>query len=46
MTMLPFLEQQTTDTIYSAVVGFILSLTPLSCSLLGWRGAGGLAADK
>ncbi len=26
------------------MVGFILSLTPLSCALLGWRGSGGLGA--
>ena len=24
-----------------ALVGFVLSLTPLSCDLMGWRGAGG-----
>ncbi|ERF73616.1 hypothetical protein EPUS_00869 [Endocarpon pusillum Z07020] len=29
-----------------AVVGFILSLTPLSCALLGWRGSGGLGAAE
>jgi uncharacterized protein len=27
-----------------ALVGFLLSLTPLTCDLLGWRGAGGLGA--
>ncbi|KAI4179636.1 MAG: hypothetical protein L6R41_007720 [Letrouitia leprolyta] len=27
-----------------ALVGFILSLTPLSCDLMGWRGAGGNGA--
>lgn len=28
----------------SALVGFLLSLTPLSCDLMGWRGAGGSGA--
>lgn len=28
----------------SALVGFLLSLTPLSCVLMGWRGAGGSGA--
>ena len=28
---------------YSALGGFLLSLTPLSNVLLGWRGAGGLS---
>lgn len=28
----------------SALVGFLLSLTPLSCDLMGWRGAGGNGA--
>ena len=28
----------------SALVGFLLSLTPLSCQLMGWRGAGGNGA--
>ncbi|KAF2226149.1 GPR1/FUN34/yaaH family-domain-containing protein [Elsinoe ampelina] len=27
-----------------ALVGFLLSLTPLSCMLMGWRGAGGAGA--
>lgn len=27
-----------------ALVGFLLSLTPLTCDLLGWRGAGGLGS--
>ncbi|KAK5997773.1 Protein alcS [Cladobotryum mycophilum] len=27
-----------------AIVGFLLSLTPLSCDLMGWRGAGGNGA--
>ncbi|KAL9023706.1 MAG: hypothetical protein Q9196_007030, partial [Gyalolechia fulgens] len=27
-----------------ALVGFLLSLTPLSCDLMGWRGAGGNGA--
>lgn len=27
-----------------ALVGFLLCLSPLSCDLLGWRGAGGLGA--
>ncbi|GKT45339.1 protein alcS [Colletotrichum spaethianum] len=27
-----------------AIVGFLLSLTPLSCDLMGWRGAGGSGA--
>ena len=30
---------------YSALVGFLLSLTPLSCQLMGWRGAGGNGAS-
>ena len=25
----------------SALIGFLLSLTPLSMTLMGWRGAGG-----
>lgn len=28
-----------------ALVGFLLSLTPLSCDLMGWRGAGGNGAS-
>ncbi|CAD6576801.1 MAG: hypothetical protein ASARMPRED_007886 [Alectoria sarmentosa] len=28
-----------------ALVGFLLSLTPLSCDLMGWRGAGGTGAS-
>ncbi|KAK2004399.1 GPR1/FUN34/YaaH-class plasma membrane protein [Colletotrichum falcatum] len=27
-----------------AIVGFLLSLTPLACDLMGWRGAGGSGA--
>ncbi|KAH7002574.1 GPR1/FUN34/yaaH family-domain-containing protein [Ilyonectria destructans] len=27
-----------------ALIGFLLCLTPLSCDLMGWRGAGGLGA--
>ncbi|KAK0507876.1 hypothetical protein JMJ35_009765 [Cladonia borealis] len=27
-----------------ALIGFVLSLTPLSCDLMGWRGAGGTGA--
>jgi uncharacterized protein len=27
-----------------ALVGFLISLTPLSCDLMGWRGAGGNGA--
>lgn len=27
--------------LYSALVGFLMALTPLSCALMGWRGAGG-----
>lgn len=27
-----------------AIVGFLLSLSPLSCDLMGWRGAGGNGA--
>lgn len=26
------------------LLGFVLGLTPLACCLMGWRGAGGLAA--
>lgn len=26
------------------LLGFVLGLTPLACSLTGWRGAGGLGA--
>ncbi|MCJ1458578.1 hypothetical protein MMC28_008951 [Mycoblastus sanguinarius] len=29
-----------------ALVGFLLSLTPLSCDLMGWRGAGGNGAAE
>lgn len=29
---------------YSALIGFLLSLTPLSWTLMGWRGAGGSGA--
>ena len=32
------------DASNSALVGFLLSLTPLSCDLMGWRGAGGNGA--
>jgi len=28
-----------------ALIGFLLSLTPLSCQLMGWRGAGGMGAS-
>jgi uncharacterized protein len=28
----------------SCLVGFLLSLSPLSCDLMGWRGAGGNGA--
>jgi len=35
-----------TDTCGSALVGFLLSLTPLSNVLLGWRGAGGNGAAE
>ena len=31
---------------YRALVGFLLSLTPLSNVLLGWRGSGGLGAAE
>lgn len=27
-----------------ALIGFLLCLTPLSCDLMGWRGAGGSGA--
>ncbi len=30
----------------SALAGLLLSLTPLSNALLGWRGAGGLGAAQ
>ena len=30
--------------VFRAVSGFLLSLTPLSCTLMGWRGAGGNGA--
>lgn len=33
------------DAVGSALVGFLLSLTPLSCDLMGWRGAGGNGAS-
>lgn len=33
-----------TGYISSALCGFLLSLTPLSCDLMGWRGAGGNGA--
>lgn len=29
---------------YSALVGFLLAFTPLTCDLMGWRGAGGSGA--
>lgn len=29
----------------SALAGFLLSLSPLSCILMGWRGAGGTGAS-
>jgi hypothetical protein len=28
----------------SAIVGFVVALSPLSIELMGWRGAGGLSA--
>lgn len=31
---------------FSALIGFLLSLTPLSNVLLGWRGSGGLGAAE
>ena len=33
--------QKTLLTIYSALVGFLISLSPLSCDLMGWRGTNG-----
>ena len=36
--------ESNTDNIVSALIGFLLSLTPLSCDLMGWRGAGGNGA--
>ncbi len=30
---------------YSALVGFLLSLTPLSCEIMGWRGASATGAS-
>lgn len=33
------------DALGSALIGFLLSLTPLSCDLMGWRGAGGNGAS-
>jgi hypothetical protein len=30
---------------YSALCGFLLSLTPLSCMLMGWRGASNSGAS-
>jgi hypothetical protein len=36
--------EDTTLTIHRALAGFLLSLTPLSCDLMGWRGAGGNGA--
>jgi len=30
--------------VFRALVGFLLSLTPLSMDLMGWRGAGGNGA--
>ena len=33
-------------TAHSALCGFLLSLTPLSNILMGWRGAGGLGAAE
>jgi hypothetical protein len=31
-------------TFSSAIVGFVVALSPLSIELMGWRGAGGLSA--
>ena len=39
-----FLWLKLADMACSALVGFLLSLTPLSCDLMGWRGAGGNGA--
>ena len=40
------LTERQTLTKSSALVGFLLSLTPLSNVLLGWRGSGGLGAAE
>lgn len=32
------------DNYCSALVGFLLAFTPLTCDLMGWRGAGGSGA--
>jgi hypothetical protein len=31
-------------TFFSAILGFVVALSPLSIELMGWRGAGGLSA--
>lgn len=31
-------------TLLSAVLGLVMALTPLSCDLMGWHGAGGAGA--
>lgn len=31
---------------FRALIGFLMSLTPVSCALMGWRGAGGLGAAE
>jgi hypothetical protein len=40
------LTERQTLTKSSALIGFLLSLTPLSNVLLGWRGSGGLGAAE
>lgn len=30
----------------SGLLGFLMSLSPLSCILMGWRGAGGSGASN
>ena len=40
-----FAENARGLTMSSALAGFLLSLTPLSCILMGWRGAGGSGAS-
>ena len=37
-------ELSDADRFHSAIAGFIMTLTPLSCTLMGWRGAGGSGA--
>ena len=34
-----------TKQVQSALIGFLISLSPLSCQLMGWRGAGGNGAS-